>query len=253
MNNSKVIVITSGKGGAGKTAVCACIASCLAEQGKKVLTVDMDAGLRNLDIILGIESEIFDISDIFKDRCSFQKAVIKINDNLDFLAASNEVDYKIDKEQMMRFINSVKKDYDFVLLDAPAGIGYGLEISCAAADLAMVISSSSLSSIIDAKKTVAAVDKINVPQQTLIINRVRPSLIRRGKAYDIDKIIDTVGIPLIGIIPEDEYFAENNSIRNNFNEKNSISKKAFLNIAGRLCGGNIPLYRFWTLKKYKKI
>ena len=200
-----VIVITSGKGGTGKTTCVAAIAQCLALLGKRTLAVDCDIGLRNLDLSLGLaDRALFDLADVIFERTPIEDAVIAHDgiENLYFLPAPAER-ADIDPEKFRELMKSLAESYDFVLIDSPAGLGSGFTLAAHAADLAIVVATGDAASLRDGQKTVTELQKLGVTEVRLIVNRVKPRELRRLKST-LDDVIDTVGARLLGVISEDE-------------------------------------------------
>lgn len=242
----KIIVITSGKGGVGKTTAVSNIAVALAKNGKKVLVADIDIGLRNLDLALGISDVIvYDILDVLENKCEFEKAVFRLEEygNLDFLPAAQSTDKEyLYPEQFKIFFENLKQNYDYILLDCPAGIDNGFKSAIAASDMAIVVVTPEMTSLRDADKVVTLLDIANVSEVKVLINRVRPELIRKGDMLSIDEITDTIGVSPIGIVLEDEIVLKSQK-RNTLAvlESSSSAGNEFSNIAERLEGKNIPL------------
>ena len=200
------IVMTSGKGGTGKTTSTAAIAEALALMGRKTLCIDCDVGLKNLDLSLGLtDNVLWDFGDVLCGRIAAAEAVIPHGEieGLFFLPAPNEeMPDDIDPGAFSELIASLKEDYDYILLDSPAGLGAGFRLSAAGADMAIVVSTGDSTSLRDGQKTVSALSRHGVKDIRLLVNRVEPKNLRRINAT-VDDIIDAVGAQLIGIISED--------------------------------------------------
>ena len=242
----KILVLTSGKGGVGKTASVSNIAVALAEQGKKVLMADFDLGLRNLDIAIGMSDIIvYDIMDVLEGKCDFERAVFKFENygGLEFLPAAQSTDKEyLDSDEVKKLFELVRDNYDYILIDCPAGIDAGFKSAIAAADMGIVIATPELSSIRDADKVITLMEMNDVPEIKLIINRVRPDLMRKGEMITVGEITDMLNVPLIGIVVEDENVLK--AQRNNtlaVKMHNSPAGDEFRNIAGRIEGKNIPI------------
>ncbi|WP_313466704.1 septum site-determining protein MinD, partial [Carnobacterium sp.] len=187
------IVITSGKGGVGKTTSTANIGTALALQGKRVCLIDMDIGLRNLDVILGLENRIiYDIIDVVEGRAKLHQAIIKdkrFNDNLYLLPAAQNADKNdVNGEQMIEIVNELKEDYDFILIDCPAGIEQGFQNSIAAADEAILVTTPEISAIRDADRIIGLLEQTELEPPRLIINRIRKRMMQDGEVLDVDEI-----------------------------------------------------------------
>ncbi len=251
----KAIVVTSGKGGVGKTTSTANIGTALALQGEKVCLVDMDIGLRNLDVILGLENRIiYDIIDVVEGRAKLHQAIIKdkrFNDQLFLLpAAQHAVKNAINEEQMIELIGELKKDYDYVLIDCPAGIEQGFKNSIAAADDAILVTTPEISAIRDADRIIGLIEQTPIKAPRLIINRIRKGMMERGDVMDIDEITRHLSVELLGIIFEDDEVVRSSNKGNPVVlDPDHISSQGYRNIARRILGETVPLM---TLKEEKK-
>ena len=195
------IVITSGKGGTGKTTVTAGLASCLAALGRRTLCVDGDAVLKNLDLSLGLaDTALYDYGDVIAGRCTLNDAIIPhpAIENLHFLTAPVEQP----GPGLPKLINEIKNSFDYCLIDSPAGLGFGFREAAGGADKALIVSLTDPSSCRDAGRTVQELNTLGIYDVRLIINRVQPSILRTIKT-NLDDIIDRIGARLLGYIPED--------------------------------------------------
>ncbi|WP_125712638.1 septum site-determining protein MinD [Companilactobacillus kedongensis] len=242
------IVITSGKGGVGKTTTTANISTVLASLGKKVCMVDLDIGLRNLDSVLGLTNRVvYDIVDVAQGRVVLSQALVrdpKFEDNLYLLAASQFTDkYALDQTSLENIIGYLKQRFDFVMIDCPAGIEYGFQNAVTVADGALVVTNPEIASVSDADRVVGILENMNMPiTPHLIINRVRKNMINNGTSMKIDDIVNHLGIPLLGIvIDEDEVIAASNSGHMVVLDGSSDAGHSYRNIAHRMLGENIPL------------
>lgn len=241
----KVIMVCSGKGGVGKTTVSANLGAALTLENKSVLLVDNDIGLRNLDLALGLENNVFyDIIDVINDDCKIREAVIK-DKNLKSLSMLPASQFKegccIDAVKYKSVISKVRDLYDFVIIDCPAGIGENVTNCIDVADCALVVVNSDPYSLRDADRIIDIIsDRIN--DVRIIVNRIRPSLVNKGITLNADSIIESLGTRLVGLITEDEKIIESSvtGIPYVLTAKKN-KKNEFLNIAGRLCGENIPI------------
>lgn len=242
----KVVVITSGKGGVGKTTVSANIGTALALMDKKVVLVDTDIGLRNLDVVLGLENRIvYDIIDVAGGRCRLEQALIKDkrNKNLMLLPAAQTRDKDaLEREQMLNLIKELKKENDYVLIDSPAGIEFGFQNAIAGADEALVVTTPEVSAIRDADRVIGILESQGLKDPKVIINRIRADMVKRGDMMNIDDMIEILAVKLLGIIPEDEEII----VSTNRGEPIALRTKsqtaeAFGNLAKRLEGEDLPI------------
>ncbi len=241
-------VVTSGKGGVGKTTVTASLGAALALRGKRTLVVDADIGLRNLDVILGLESRVvFNIVDVAKRVCKPSQAVIKSkkSNNLYLLPAS-QTDEKdvINEEEIRKVIEQYRREFNYILIDSPAGIEQGFKNACAAADKALIVTNPEVASIRDADRVVGILHARSIEPQ-LIINRIDFNMVRRGDMLSVADVQDILGIDLIGVVERDEevIVAANTGEPVAFNPK-SQAGQAFLRIARRLCGEDVPIANY---------
>lgn len=208
-NMGKVIVITSGKGGVGKTTATANLGSGLAQMGKTVVLVDTDIGLRNLDLVLGLENRIvFDLVDVVEGKCrSFRQALIRDKrfENLQILASAQSRDKDAVKpEQMKALCQELKGAFDFVLLDCPAGIEMGFKNAIAGADEAIVVTNPEVSAVRDADRIVGLLEASEIKPIRLLLNRFKPNLSQKGQMLSVEDVQDILNLELIGMVPEDE-------------------------------------------------
>lgn len=250
-----VIVITSGKGGVGKTTSTANIGTALALQGKKICLIDMDIGLRNLDVILGLENRIiYDIVDVVEGRAKLHQAIIKdkrFNDNLYLLPAAQNADKSsVNGEQMQDIVALLRPDYDYILIDCPAGIEQGFKNSIAAADSAIVITTPEISAVRDADRIIGLLEQTEMTPPRLIINRIRKRMMQEGEVLDIDEITKHLSIDLLGIVFDDDSVIRSSNKGDPIvlDPKNPASL-GYRNIARRILGETVPLM---SMKKEKK-
>ena len=242
----EVIVVTSGKGGVGKTTTTANLGSALALAGKKVALVDTDIGLRNLDVVMGLENRIvYDIVDVVEERCKLRQALIKdkrFNELFLLPAAQTRDKSAINEDQMKELTKKLKKEFDYVLIDCPAGIEQGFKNAIAGADRALVVTTAEISAIRDADRIIGLLEASSIKNPELIINRIRPSMIRKGEMMDIEDIVELLSIELIGVIPDDEYIiTQTNKGEPAVSNKKSPSGRGYLEIAQRIMGENIEI------------
>lgn len=243
----QVIVITSGKGGVGKTTTTANLGTALALLGNKVVLVDADIGLRNLDVVMGLENRIvYDLVDVTSGVCRLKQALIKdkrFNDNLFLLPAAQTKDKTaVSPEQMADLCHRLKRQFDFVLVDSPAGIEQGFQNAIAGADRAFIVTTPEISAVRDADRIIGLLEAAEKENPELIINRIRPNMVKKGDMMDIDDIIEILAIKLIGVVPEDDQIV----ISTNKGEPAVLNPDcragvAYRNIASRIMGQDIPL------------
>ncbi|MGD9009983.1 MAG: septum site-determining protein MinD [Desulfobacteraceae bacterium] len=236
----KIIVISSGKGGVGKTTATASIGAALAMEGKKVAVVDMDIGLRNLDVVMGLENRIvFNIVDLARGRCKVRQAAIKDRriENL-FLIPASQNDNKdaLTPKDMIRISKQLRKAFDFILMDCPAGIERGFENAVAAAEEAVVVCTPEVSSIRDADRVIGLLYAKQI-QPKLLINRIVPSMVEQGDMLSHQDVIDVLSIDLVGLVEaDDQVVISTNSGKPIVMQDNSKAGQAFRRIAKRLNG-----------------
>ncbi len=243
---SQVIVITSGKGGVGKTTTTANLGVGLAKLGKKVVLIDTDIGLRNLDVVLGLENRIvYDLVDVVTGVCKPKQAAIKDKrfDGLFLIPAAQTKDKDaVTVEQMQELCEKLKKDYDFIIIDCPAGIEQGFKNAIAGADKALIVTTPEVSAVRDADRIIGLLEANEISDHYLIINRIRPDMVRRGDMMNVDDIMEILNINLIGIIPDDQDII----VSTNKGEPAVVNPKSpagqgYRNITERLNGNNVPL------------
>lgn len=242
----EVIVITSGKGGVGKTTTTANLGSSLAEAGKKVVLVDTDIGLRNLDVVMGLENRIvYDIVDVVEEKCKLRQALIKDKrfEELFLLPAAQTRDKTaINEEQMKELTKKLKEDFDYILIDCPAGIEQELKNAIAGADRAIVVTTAEISAIRDADRIIGLLESSEIRNPELIVNRLRPNMVKKGEMMEVDDIVDLLSVDLIGVVPDDEYIiTQTNKGEPVIKNKKAPSGKAYIEIARRILGENIDV------------
>jgi len=244
----EAIVVTSGKGGVGKTTTTASLGAALALRGQRVLVIDADIGLRNLDVILGLENRIvFNIVDVAKKICKPSQAIIKSkkSNNLYLLPASQTDDKDVIDEAEVRFVlEQFKREFHYILIDSPAGIEQGFRNACAGADSAVVVTTLEVSAIRDADRVVGLLSSKGI-ESRLIINRIDFDMVRRGDMLSVKDVQDILGIEILGVIERDEQIivAANCGEPVVYNPK-SKAGQAFTRIAGRICGEQIAIPSF---------
>ena len=242
------IAVVSGKGGTGKTSFVSGVGCALARNGKKVLCVDCDVGLRNLDLALGLSDRaLMDFSDVAQGHCSLESSVVehpKIPGLFLLTAPARSRGRPVTNQQMRELLREVRTKYDYCLLDAPAGLGTGFMLATCAADRAVVVTTADASSLRDAQHTVMELNRFPIGSLHLVVNRVRKRLLRSMHAT-IDDAIDKAGLPLIGVVPEDDALtlSLNRGVPLLLDNYTSSAAAAYRNIACRIAGGKAPLLR----------
>jgi len=240
----RVIVVTSGKGGVGKTTSTANIGAALTKLGNKVIVIDGDIGLRNLDVVMGLENRIvFDLVDLVEKKCKTRQAMIKDKryDGLYLIPAAQTRDKDaVNPEQMKELCDELKEEFDFVLVDCPAGIENGFKNAIAGADSAIVVTTPEVSAVRDADRIIGLLEAHCVDDINLVVNRIKMNMVRNGDMLDINDILDILGIKLVGVVPDDE----NVVISTNKGEPvveygHSLAGTAYNNIARRLMGHDV--------------
>lgn len=242
----QVLAVISGKGGTGKTSVCAGVACALAQMGQQVLCIDADVGLRNLDLSLGLASEpALCFTDVMCGSYPLEKATAHPQSpNLHFLTAPvTEVPEDIDPETFRALLDQARNRYDWCLVDAPAGIGAGFQLAVRWADQAMVVTGSDPAALRDGARTAQALDGLSQAEARLVVNRIRHKFFRTTR-FTVDDCMDQVGLPLLGLVPEDETVAlaaAKGLALLQVPARRKSAAAACCNIAGRLLGKRIPL------------
>jgi septum site-determining protein MinD len=245
----QVITITSGKGGVGKTTTTANLGVALARRGKRVACLDADIGLRNLDVVMGLENRIvFDLVDVIEGRARLRQALIKDKrlPELHLLPAAQKRDKSaVTNEQMIKLCDNLKNEFDFILIDSPAGIEGGFKFSVAPADCVIVVVTPEVSSVRDADRVIGLVESMEKPTPRLIINRLRPAMVKRGDMLATTDVLEILAIELIGIVPEDEtIITSTNKGQPVALEDHSPAGAAFMRIAQRVLGEQVPFQVF---------
>ncbi|RAK09360.1 septum site-determining protein MinD [Halanaerobium saccharolyticum] len=257
----KTIVITSGKGGVGKTTSSANIGTALAMQGNKVCLIDADIGLRNLDVVMGLENRIvYDIVDVVENNCRLEQAMIrdKRYDGLYLLPAAQTRDKtSVTPFQMKELIEKLKEDMDYIVVDSPAGIEQGFKNAIAGADRAIIVTTPEISAVRDADRIIGLLEAEGLRDPEVIINRIRADMVERGDMMGIEDMIEILAIDLIGIVPEDEGIVVSTNrgepIALNDNAK---AGQAYRNIARRIMGEDLPMMKLEKdsfISRFKKL
>ncbi len=261
---SEVIVVTSGKGGVGKTTTTANVGYGLARLGYKVLLIDTDIGLRNLDVVMGLDNRIvYNLVDVIEGVCRARQAIIKdkVYDNLGLLPAAQTRDKTaVCPEQMKKLVDELKPEYDYIIIDCPAGIEHGFKNAIAAANRAIIVTTPEVSAIRDADRIIGILNASEMPRIDLIINKIRQDMVRRGDMMSVDDVVDILSINLIGTLYDDEEIVISSNRGEPIVACNSKSGKAYDYIAGRIAGITTskdkeqPFKLFkWLRKKEKNV
>jgi septum site-determining protein MinD len=242
----RTIVITSGKGGVGKTTTTANIGTGLAMRGHQVVVIDTDIGLRNLDVVMGLENRIvYDLVDIIEGRCKLHQGMIRDKHKYDLHlipAAQTRDKNCINPEQLRELCQKLEREFNYVLIDCPAGIEQGFKNAIAAAREAVLVTTPEVSAIRDADRVIGLLEAAGLHRPKLIINRVRPGMVRRGDMMDKDDIVELLAIEVLGMVPADDRLitATNQGIPV-IHDKKSPSGAAFSRISARIDGDDVPL------------
>lgn len=245
---NNVIVVTSGKGGVGKTTTTANIGTGLAKLGKKVCLIDTDIGLRNLDVVMGLENRIiYHLVDVIEGNCRMKQALIrdKRHPGLYLMPSAQTRDKTaVSPGQMVKVIEHIKDQFDYVILDCPAGIEQGFQNAIAGAQRAIVVTTPEVSAIRDADRIIGLLEMNGFSKMDLIINRLRPEMVRRGDMMSSEDVVDILGIPLLGVIPDDESVVVATNQGDPLVGGSTPAGTAYANVVGRIEGQDIPFLNF---------
>lgn len=242
----KVLTVTSGKGGVGKTTISANLGAALAAAGKKVVCIDADIGLRNLDVVMGLENRIvYDLVDIVEGRCRLRQAMIrdKRTEGLFLIPAAQTRDKTaVSPNDMIKLCNELRPDYDWIIVDSPAGIERGFRNAIAPADIVLVVTNPEISAVRDADRIIGIIEAEEKGPAQLIINRIDQAMVQRGDMINQDDIVELLAVHLLGIIPEDQkvIISTNQGSPIALDDK-SLAGAALRNIAQRIMGEDVPL------------
>ena len=240
---SEVIVITSGKGGVGKTTTTANVGTGLAQLNKKVVLIDTDIGLRNLDVVMGLENRIvYNLVDVIEGNCRIKQALIKDKKYPElYLLPSAQTRDKtsVTPEQMQKLTDELREEFDYILLDCPAGIEQGFKNAIAGADRAIVVTTPEVSAIRDADRIIGLLEANELKKTELIVNRLRMDMVKRGDMMSVDDVCDILAIPLIGAVPDDEHIVISTNQGEPLVGTDCLAGQAYANICKRILGEDV--------------
>lgn len=241
----EVIVITSGKGGVGKTTTTANVGTGLAKLNKKVVLIDTDIGLRNLDVVMGLENRIvYNLVDVVEGNCRIKQALIKDKryPNLYLLPSAQTRDKdSVSPEQMKKLADELREEFDYILMDCPAGIEQGFKNAIAGADSALVVTTPEVSAVRDADRIIGLLEAEEMKQIHLIVNRLRTDMVKRGDMMSAEDVVEILAIDLIGVVPDDENIVVATNQGEPLVGNDSLAGQAYMNICRRLTGEEVPL------------
>ncbi len=242
---SEVIVVTSGKGGVGKTTTSANVGTGLAKLNKKVVLIDTDIGLRNLDVVMGLENRIvYNLVDVVEGNCRIKQALIKDKryPNLYLLPSAQTRDKSaVTPEQMKKLTDDLKEEYDYIILDCPAGIEQGFKNAIAGADRALIVTTPEVSAIRDADRIIGLLEANEMRRTDLIVNRVRMDMVKRGDMMSIDDVVEILAVNIIGAVPDDENIVIATNQGEPLAGTDTLAGQAFMNICSRILGEDVPM------------
>lgn len=242
---SEVMVVTSGKGGVGKTTTSANVGTGLAKLNKKVVLIDTDIGLRNLDVVMGLENRIvYNLVDVVEGNCRPKQAMIKDKryDNLYLLPSAQTRDKSsVTPEQMKALTDELRKEFDYIILDCPAGIEQGFKNAIAGADRALVVTTPEVSAIRDADRIIGLLEANEIKRTDLIVNRIRTDMVKRGEMMSLEDVLDILAVNLIGAVPDDENIVISTNQGEPLVGNNTMAGQAYMNICKRILGEEVPM------------
>ncbi|SDB39078.1 MULTISPECIES: septum site-determining protein MinD [unclassified Butyrivibrio] len=240
----EVIVVTSGKGGVGKTTTTANIGTALAKLNKKVVLIDTDIGLRNLDVVMGLENRIvYNLVDVVEGSCKVKQAMIRDKrfDTLFLLPAAQTKDKtSVTPDQMKMLCEELKQEFDYVIMDCPAGIEQGFKNAIAGAERAIVVTTPEVSAVRDADRIIGLLEANEIGQTQLVVNRIRPEMVRRGDMMSADDVVDILAIDLLGVVPDDENIVIATNNGEPLAGDSTLAGQAYMNICRRILGDSVP-------------
>ncbi len=244
----EVIVVTSGKGGVGKTTTTANVGTGLAMLGKKVVLIDTDIGLRNLDVIMGLENRIvYNLVDVVENNCRIKQALIKDKryPNLYLLPSAQTKDKtSVTPEQMKKLADELKDEFDYILMDCPAGIEQGFKNAIAGADRALVVTTPEISAVRDADRIIGLLEANEMKQTHIIVNRLRVDMVKNGDMMSSDDVVEILAVDLIGVIPDDEHIVVSANNGEPLVGSDCLSGQAYFNVCKRILGEDVPYIDF---------
>lgn len=243
-----IAVVTSGKGGVGKSTVCMGLSCALAKRGKRVLVIDTDAGLRSLDLMFNVADDaVYNLQDVLLRRCEPSKAIFAspLAEGVFVMPAPEHADGIADLAAFSYLCRGLAEHYDVVLIDCPAGIGRGFKAAASVADRAIIVATPDPVCARNAYLTSVELDKLGLSYK-MIINRLRPRAVIKGKLLDIDTVMDTAQVPLLGVVPEDDTVTFSTAAGQPLPKK-SNARRCFDNIAARFCGESVPLAKLKSM------
>ena len=254
---SEVIVITSGKGGVGKTTTTANVGTGLAKLNKKVVLIDTDIGLRNLDVVMGLENRIvYNLVDVVEGNCRIKQALIrdKRYPSLHLLPSAQTRDKSaVTPEQMKKLVEELKEEFDYIILDCPAGIEQGFKNAIAGADRALVVTTPEVSAIRDADRIIGLFEANELKRTDLIVNRIRMDMVKRGDMMSIDDVVEILSVNLIGAVPDDENIVISTNQGEPLVGNDSLAGKAYANICRRILGEEVEFLELSNESFFKKL
>ena len=241
---SEVIVITSGKGGVGKTTTTANVGTGLAMEGKKVVLIDTDIGLRNLDVVMGLENRIvYNLVDVIEGNCRIKQALIKDkrNPTLYLLPSAQTWDKTaVSPEEMAKLTEELKDEFDYILLDCPAGIEQGFKNAIAGADRAIVVTTPEVSAVRDADRIIGLLDANEIKKTELVVNRLRTDMVKRGDMMSSQDVVEILSVDLLGVVPDDENIVVSTNQGEPLVGSKCLAGQAYKNICDRIMGEEVP-------------
>lgn len=240
----EVIVITSGKGGVGKTTTTANVGTGLSKLGKKIVLIDTDIGLRNLDVVMGLENRIvYNLVDVIEQNCKIKQALIKDKryDTLYLLPSAQTRDKDaVNPDQMKALTDELRSQFDYILLDCPAGIEQGFKNAIAGADRAIVVTTPEISAVRDADRIIGLLEANEIGKTELIVNRLRMDMVKREEMMSSEQVLDVLAVDLLGIVPDDENIIISTNKGEPLAGDTSLAGKAYMNICRRITGEEVP-------------
>ena len=243
---ARVITVTSGKGGVGKTTMVGNLGVALAMRRQRVVVIDADVGLRNLDMMLGLENRVvYDLVDVIEGRCRLRQALVRDKRLAELFllpAAQTRDKSAVQPDDMVRVCDGLREQYDIILIDSPAGIEQGFRYAVAPADEILIVTNPEVAAVRDADRVVGLIEAEEKGPPRLIINRLRPNMVQRGEMLNVADVVELLAIDLVGIVPEDEAIlvTTNRGRPLTFSQDGSLAGRAFHNIARRLQGEDVP-------------